>query len=369
MAMNSRLALIGVMGCVVLIGDVRAARPRPDDPKAAVGRMTPPSQTTTAMPPNPQEQPAAPATPVVLSTSTNAANAANTNSTSPSAAFAAGGVQVETVGGGYNIIQDRNVFHLNEPPPPQATNDPLPPPNIKITGIYRIGKELRALFAIPPKEAKDPTTYVNLAEGEQAGVLELVKIFEDKEECDVVNANIRMTLSFKNNSYIPPKPAAGAPGQPMPMGNPAPPQPMPTPVANYQNPNPQTGSSASRVIVAGPTPIAPAGANPGGQIQPANGSPEMRTIPTRGGNGGVPPRTMRLQPQAMSTDEQLANMVIAHAVADAAGNANSLRPNYNSRPNYRPGNRLYPTPVIVPGTHSSDFPPPLPDVEVLLNQR
>ena len=102
----------------------------------------------------------------------------------------------------YAKIGERNIFHLNPTPVPPPPENP-PPPNIKITGIIKSDTALKALFAIPGKEAKDLTTYLCLAEGQSEGPVELLKIFPDKEECDVVNAGIKMTLSFKNNSFIP----------------------------------------------------------------------------------------------------------------------------------------------------------------------
>jgi hypothetical protein len=340
MAMNSRLALLGVMGCALLAGSADAAISRTDNPAVEIKAK------------------AAPPTPDTASRSTNAATPP---SLSPAAAFAA--VTTPENLNPYAPITERNVFHLNPPPPP-PTNDPAPPPNIKITGFLKNDKELRALFAIPSKDPKEPTSYSNLAEGEQDGVLEVVKIFEDKEEVDVVNSGIRMTLSFKNNSFNPPKPVGGVPGQPAP---PIPPTPTSTavqPVSTAAAQSPNAGASVqpaaytSKVVVAGGSTITPSGgaavAQPG-NVAPASGA--LHQIPTR---------TLRLTPQGstgtqgpsadnsnLTTDEQLAKMVLDHAVADAKYPTGGKKPTVS-------------TPAFPAGTHSPDFPPPLPDVEQIL---
>src|SRR5581483_2407294 len=115
----------------------------------------------------------------------------------------------------YSIIPERNVFHLNPPPPP-----PPPPettkadlPIIKITGIVRIGDQLRALFVQESKDKKDTTpTYYNLAAGERQGILEVVKIDPVGQKVDVINSGKSTTLTVKDDSLAKSEgsPAAGA---------------------------------------------------------------------------------------------------------------------------------------------------------------
>jgi hypothetical protein len=107
----------------------------------------------------------------------------------------------------YLIISDRNIFHLNPPPPPVAPEPPKPPdlPKVMLTGFIGKGNSIKVLLAIPPKEAKDPTTYLTLSPGEKGGQkgrnVELVKIYLDKEEVDIINSGTPQTLSVRSNSY------------------------------------------------------------------------------------------------------------------------------------------------------------------------
>lgn len=101
----------------------------------------------------------------------------------------------------YAIISERNVFHLNPPPPPapppEAPKADLPV--IKITGIVKIGDQLRALFVSEPKDKKDTPTFYNLAEGEKQGILEVVKIDQMGEKVDVINSGTKATLTMKED--------------------------------------------------------------------------------------------------------------------------------------------------------------------------
>jgi len=123
----------------------------------------------------------------------------------------------------YSVISNRNVFHLNPPPPPVVEAPPAPDlPKVMLTGFLGKGKSVKVLLAIPPKENKDPTVYLTLAPGEKGGEsgrdVELVQIHLDKEEVDIINSGTPQTLSVKSNSYVPaPRaspPAGGAPAMP-----------------------------------------------------------------------------------------------------------------------------------------------------------
>src|ERR1700733_225647 len=61
----------------------------------------------------------------------------------------------------YSVISDRNVFHLNSPPPPPAPPDPKPVdlPKVMLTGFVGKGHSMKVLLAIPPKDTKDTTYY------------------------------------------------------------------------------------------------------------------------------------------------------------------------------------------------------------------
>jgi hypothetical protein len=105
----------------------------------------------------------------------------------------------------YAVISERNVFHLNPiPPPPPAKEEPKADlPTIKLSGFLRIGKMTHALFVCNPKEKKDLPIYFDLADGEKEGILEVVKIHEDKGEVDIINSGTPATLSLKNDSLEP----------------------------------------------------------------------------------------------------------------------------------------------------------------------
>ncbi|HWD17994.1 MAG TPA: hypothetical protein VHB20_01845 [Verrucomicrobiae bacterium] len=121
----------------------------------------------------------------------------------------------------YAVISERNVFHLNPPPPPapppEAPKADLPV--IKITGIVKIANRIRALFVSQPKNGKETPTYFNLGEGERDGILQVVKIYPDDQKVDVINSGTPATLTVKEDSLAKnegPAPAAapGAPGTP-----------------------------------------------------------------------------------------------------------------------------------------------------------
>ncbi len=216
----------------------------------------------------------------------------------------------------YQTIVDRNPFGLNPPPPPPPleTVSNTPPANIKITGFATIFGKKRAFFVIQPKDAKEMPQYINLAEGEREGVLEIVNIAEENGEARIKNAGVEMVLSLQNNGMNPAKIAPGVTQAPVPQPPPAPvvvggspqaaaqpkagnpaspvfdPASSPSVVVNYTPPAPQGGAPAAPVTASGmpqPTPAEQAAANhpPGATAQPSRTG--MRTIQTR---------TLRLAP-------------------------------------------------------------------------
>jgi hypothetical protein len=102
----------------------------------------------------------------------------------------------------YAVISERNVFHLNPPPPPPAPEEPPKAdlPDIKLSGFLKIGKTTHALFSSFPKDKKDLPTYYDLVDGEKQGILEVVKIHEDKGEVEIINSGTAATLSLKDDS-------------------------------------------------------------------------------------------------------------------------------------------------------------------------
>jgi hypothetical protein len=103
----------------------------------------------------------------------------------------------------YSVISDRNIFHLNPPPPapPSEETPVVEARKLMLTGIVKKGDSLKVWLAIPAKDNKETTIYLTLAPGEKEHDVELVKIRSDKEEVDVINAGIPQTLTVKSNTF------------------------------------------------------------------------------------------------------------------------------------------------------------------------
>jgi hypothetical protein len=104
----------------------------------------------------------------------------------------------------YSVISDRNIFHLNPPPPPVSADAPKPLdlPKVMLTGFVGKGTSMKVLLAIPPaKDSKDTIAYLSLAPGDREHDVQLVKIHLDKEEVEIINSGTAQTLSAKSNSY------------------------------------------------------------------------------------------------------------------------------------------------------------------------
>lgn len=115
----------------------------------------------------------------------------------------------EDVSNPYAVISERNVFHLNPippPPPPDAPKVELP--EIKLSGFLKIGHTTHALFSYTPKDKKDEPVYYDLVDGEKEGILEVVKIHEDKGEVEVLNSGTAATLTLKDDTLEPKETAA-----------------------------------------------------------------------------------------------------------------------------------------------------------------
>jgi len=131
------------------------------------------------------------------------------------------------------------------------------------------------LFVSKPKDPKDQPDYYNLAEGERQGKLELVKILEDEEAAEIINAGTKAKLSLKDEDKPPPPTAAPSqpmPGMPIPRmpiprmpmpgasqptqaaQNPVQPAPLPIPVVAPQQQ--QDSSSGSAIVISGAAPQA-----------------------------------------------------------------------------------------------------------------
>lgn len=122
----------------------------------------------------------------------------------------------------YAVIMDRNVFRLNPipPPPPPVEQKPKDLPKVYLSGIVKVGDDLRVLFSTPAKD-KTPATYFKLAVGEKDGELELVKVHPDEQKVDVIVGGTPMTLSMLTDTLTAtgskgsgeaPAPGPGRPG-------------------------------------------------------------------------------------------------------------------------------------------------------------
>jgi hypothetical protein len=141
----------------------------------------------------------------------------------------------------YAIITDRNVFRLNPPPPPPSVEKkPVDLPKVYLSGIIKIGDNVRVLFSIPSKDAKGETSYFNLSPGEKDDVLELIRVHPNQQEVDVLVDGTPMTLSVLSNTLASteaPKASGGRRG--------------PTPFAPPPAPSAQGAPHESSAIIAG----------------------------------------------------------------------------------------------------------------------
>jgi hypothetical protein len=157
----------------------------------------------------------------------------------------------------YSAISDKNVFHLN-PPPPAPSAESVKPPDLQkvmLSGFQKVGDRMKVFLAIPAKDPKD-TAYLALQAGEKANDVEIVKIRADKQEVDILNTGTAMTLTIASNGFAVSggavAKAAGAPppamlgNRRMPMTG-APPPNMPTAAA----PPPPASTGGSGIIVGG----------------------------------------------------------------------------------------------------------------------
>lgn len=181
----------------------------------------------------------------------------------------------------YQSIIDRNPFGLKPPPPPA----PPPPPQtnpanseIVLTGIASVVKPTQAYLMRKEAGKKDPS-YYNLSQGQVKDGIEILQIDEKARSVKIRNAGLETFLTFATHGVkapagtpLPPPPAPGAGGAPVPGGvPPAPPQPgAPPPMAQVQPVPAAFGGTASA-------------ANP---YTPASSG--VRTIPSR---------TLRAQPE------------------------------------------------------------------------
>jgi hypothetical protein len=121
----------------------------------------------------------------------------------------------------YAVIVDRNIFHLTSPPPPPPVDTkPKDMPKVYLSGIIKIGDEMKVLFSIPPKDNKSPTAYLSLAQGEKDNDVELLSVSGDQQSVDIMVSGIKETLTMASNTLAAAgiRPSGGNPAPPPPPG-------------------------------------------------------------------------------------------------------------------------------------------------------
>ena len=166
----------------------------------------------------------------------------------------------------YMVIAEKNIFHLQPPPPSDTpTNAPEPEkPKVILSGFATVAGVTTAFMSIPAKDAKDHPTYLRLKMGEAQDDIQLLDIREPLGEVDILDAGAQITLSVKSNSYAmtptaptPTKTASGAPmfARPLPSRLNGPPNPgapfMPAPSPPVAASSETDSHSGGNVIIAG----------------------------------------------------------------------------------------------------------------------
>ena len=124
----------------------------------------------------------------------------------------------------YTVISERNVFHLNPPPPtPAAEEKAADVPKVMLSGFRTVAGNTRVFLVLQPKDTKEPMKFLDLAQGQKDSAVEVVKINSEKRQVEIVNTGHPMTLNFADNGFassVAPgqKPAAGG-GPPGLAGN------------------------------------------------------------------------------------------------------------------------------------------------------
>jgi hypothetical protein len=109
----------------------------------------------------------------------------------------------------YAVISERNVFHLNAPPPPPVVEpEQVALPKVMLVGLLKEGSRTRALLVMPPKDQKGTVKYFQLEAGQKVDPLQLVKIDLQKENVDLINSGTLVTLTLASDGL----PGSTAPG-------------------------------------------------------------------------------------------------------------------------------------------------------------
>jgi hypothetical protein len=173
----------------------------------------------------------------------------------------------------YAVIIQKNAFRLNPPPPPPApaASEKQDLPVVVFSGTVAVGDQMCALLAVTIKDSRKndksgTTSYLNLAEGETEGPVQLLKISPDGESVDILNSGTPRTLTMKDDGFARVASASAAPTPPGPTTTR---QPPPGRVAP---PGPQGPQGAPGAPPANPAGYSYGGTMVGGGIPGAGGN-------------------------------------------------------------------------------------------------
>jgi hypothetical protein len=132
---------------------------------------------------------------------------------------------VESDSNPYQVIMERNVFRLIPPPCPSApapASEPADLPVVAFCGTMATGDQVRALLVVATTESTGnetksikgakTTSYLNLAAGQMDGLIQLARIYPDRQTIDVIISGMRKTLTMKDDGIA--KIALGGPASP-----------------------------------------------------------------------------------------------------------------------------------------------------------
>jgi len=249
----------------------------------------------------------------------------------------------------YAVISDRNVFHLNPPPPPPAAEEkPVDVPKVMLSGFRTVAGRTRVFLVLQPKDPKEVTKFMDLAQGEQNNSVEVVKIDSQKRQVDIVNTGHPMTLTFADNGVTAAAPAAGQPpgGRPGPPGLPG---SRRTGLPNIPAAPPPPQGGAPSAAPAGSSAIIIGGNNEGSGPTVSGGSAATSSMGYNNNNGAI-------VTGGSSTPT---------APMPAAVNSTSL---LNPATSYRMPTPVPPAPLtvqaaVLAATHAAGGPPAPPDIE------
>jgi hypothetical protein len=198
----------------------------------------------------------------------------------------------------YQVIIDRNPFGLKAipipEPPKQPEAPPIPPPEIKLTGITTLGEQPKAFLQVEDKQTKKTEFPPPLAAGENFKGLMVVSIDVENNTVRIKNDDAETTLDFVNNG-VKTASAGGVapvahPGGIAPLnqgGLPIPPAAGAAYNPNSAIPNPAAASSGRTALVSGGTATAMGAVPNNPYLNPGGGTLPVRPLRTDNQGPGI----------------------------------------------------------------------------------